>query len=270
VGQLLIFLASLIAFHSSHMTQQPSLCPISAGIYRIGDEKFPNSRPVHKVGLLAYNISASVVTNAEFAAFIDAGGYSNTLCWTQMGWRWQGYKQETQPAYWDDARFNQPSQPVVGVSWYEAAAYARWLALETKENWRLLTEAEWEVAASNRQAEGSDVPELDTSLINTVELGVGVTWDAQGKGNQAWCGAWNMLGNVWEWTSSRWGRNWQILEYAYPYDVHDGREDLSGSYARIMRGGSYFDVLKEAHPSNRGRFLPGSRASNIGFRLALG
>jgi formylglycine-generating enzyme required for sulfatase activity len=245
------------------MAQYPSLCSIPAGIYSIGDDKFPESRPVHKVGLLAYSISGGAVTNSEFSAFIEAGGYSNTLCWTQMGWRWQSYKQETQPAFWTDVSFNQASQPVVGVSWYEAAAYVRWLAMATREAWRLPTEAEWEVACGNQS-------ELDPALINTVERGVGQPWDAQGMGYQSPSGAWNMLGNVWEWTSTRWGRNWQTLEYEYPYDIHDGREELSGSYARIMRGGSYFDVLREAHPANRGRFLPGSRASNIGFRVALG
>ena len=247
------------------------LCPISAGEYPIGADALPHSRPAHQVTLTAFTIGVSAVTNAQFAEFIDAGGYSNTLFWTQMGWRWQGFKQETQPAFWNDERFNKPSQPVVGVCWYEAAAFARWMALETRDTWRLPTEVEWEAAArGTEQAPVINQRKVDATVINSVERGVAQPWDAQGVGNQVACGAWNMLGNVWEWTSSRWGRNWQTLEYTYPYDASDGREDLSGSHARVMRGGSYFDVFSEANPVNRGRFLPGGRASNIGFRLALG
>lgn len=88
--------------------------------------------------------------------------------------------------------------------------------------------------------------------------------------NRSWCGAEDLCGNVWEWTSSRWGRNWQTLDYRYPYHAGDGREDPTGSHARVIRGGSWFDLLREAHPANRGRYLPGSRGSNIGFRLARG
>ena len=73
---------------------------------------------------------------------------------------------------------------------------------------------------------------------------------------------------VWEWTVSRWGRAWQSLEYHYPYAATDGREDLQGRFARVMRGGSWFDRWQESRATKRGRFLPGSRASNIGFRLA--
>lgn len=86
--------------------------------------------------------------------------------------------------------------------------------------------------------------------------------------NISWCGASDLCGNVWEWCSTRWGRNWQTLEYEYPYKEGDGREFLDGSQARVMRGGSWFDPLTEVNPANRGRYLPGSRGSNIGFRLA--
>ena len=75
-------------------------------------------------------------------------------------------------------------------------------------------------------------------------------------------------GSVWGWTVSRWGRAWQSLEYHYPYAATDGREDLQGRFARVMRGGSWFDRWQESRATKRGRFLPGSRASNIGFRLA--
>jgi formylglycine-generating enzyme required for sulfatase activity len=247
-----------------------NVCEIPAGRYPIGDETLPQSRPAHTIELTTFAISQTAVTNEQFARFIAADGYLNTLFWSEMGWRWQQHKQARQPAFWDDPTFNDPAQPVVSVCWYEADAFARWLALETMLPWRLPTEAEWEAAA--RGSEGHEWPgdaPPDPTRYNTAERGVGRTRpSALEVSNVSWCEAYDLSGNVWEWCSSRWGRNWQSLDYPYPYDPNDGREDLTGSHARVMRGGSWFDPLSEARPANRGRYLPGSRGSNIGFRLA--
>lgn len=236
-----------------------------ANAYPIGSESLPFSRPAHQVTLAAFQIGVTAVTNGQFAAFIAAGGYERESFWSEMGWRWRRSRSDAQPAFWEDPHFNHALQPVVGVSWYEADAFARWLAGESGQPWRLPTEAEWEAAARGPQENMS----LNPQHINSAERGVGRAWAALGMGQVSWCGARDLCGNVWEWCGSRWGHNWQTLEYAYPYDPHDGREDPSGSHARIMRGGSWFDSLREAHPAQRGRYLPGSRGSNIGFRLAL-
>ncbi|MDX1991811.1 MAG: SUMF1/EgtB/PvdO family nonheme iron enzyme, partial [bacterium] len=173
-------------------------------------------------------------------------------------------QQKNEPAFWRDPRFNQPDQPVVGVCWYEAMAFARWLREQTKRAWRLPTEVEWEAAA---RGAGNTAPLIDLSRLNSAELGLGHPWAVQ-HGAVSWCGAVNLLGNVWEWTSSRWGRNWQTMDYGYPYSLADDRESPDDSHARVMRGGSWFDAATEAQPTTRARYLPGSRASNIGFRLA--
>jgi formylglycine-generating enzyme required for sulfatase activity len=183
--------------------------------------------------------------------------------WTNMGWRWQDHKEGQHPAFWNDPQFNPPHQPVVGVSWYEALAFTRWLARETNLPWRLPTEAEWEAAAR-----GQDDEAPRPRLYNTAERRYGQPWAVTTETNVSWCGAKDLCGNVWEWCSSRWGRNWQTHDYQYPYEISNNRESLEGSHARIIRGGSWFDPLPEANPANRGRYLPGSRGSNIGFRLA--
>ncbi len=238
-------------------------CTVPAGIYPIGDDMLPFARPVHEVALNTFAIGQMAVTHEQFAEFVAAGGYHTKNVWTEMGWHWLRSKDEDHPAFWEDARFNHSLQPVVGVCWYEALAFARWLALESKIAWRLPTEAEWEAAARGPQ---SASPMIEPQQINSVERDIGRPWSALGNGGQGWCGAYDMLGNVWEWCSTRWGRNWQTLDYAYPYQADDGREDLDGSHARVMRGGSWFDPLPQ--PATRGRYLPGSRGSNIGFRLA--
>ena len=161
------------------------------------------------------------------------------------------------PAFWNASDFNAPEQSVVGISWYEALAFANWLSSESDYHWRLPTEVEWEIAA-RFDGEG---------LIHSAAGGLRRTMPVDKHGYQSSHGAWHLRGNVWEWCSTRWGRNWQSLDYAYPYTADDGREDLSGSYARVMRGGSWFDPVQDAHASKRARYLPGSRGSNIGFRL---
>lgn len=239
-------------------------CAVPAGTYLIGDDQLAISRPAHAVDLQAFAIGQTTVTNAQFRAFFDAGGYGDERLWTAMGWRWLASKGDARPAFWSDERFNAPDQPVVGVSWYEAAAFARWLARESGLPWRLPTEVEWEAAAR-----GPDGDAPAPRVYNTAERGLGHPWAVTRMGNVSWCGAGDLCGNVWEWCSTRWGRNWQTLEFRYPYH-DDGRENLAGSDARVMRGGSWFDPLSEANPANRGRYLPGSRGSNIGFRLARG
>ncbi|MEZ4668762.1 MAG: SUMF1/EgtB/PvdO family nonheme iron enzyme [Anaerolineae bacterium] len=240
-----------------------SICEVQAGVYPIGDNSMSVSRAAHTVELGAFAMGETSVTNLQFLGFIEAGGYSNSAYWSEMGWHWQEGKSLSRPAFVDDANFNAPDQPVVGVSWYEADAFARWLATVTSLNWRLPTEAEWEAAA--RGPEG-DAPRPRN--YNTAERRLGHTWAVTEAGNRSWCGALDMCGNVWEWCSTRWGRNWQTQDYRYPYHAGDGREDITGSHARIIRGGSWFDGIQESNPANRARFLPGSRASNIGFRLA--
>lgn len=247
------------------MSIEIAVCAVPAGEYEIGDASLPISRPAHAVKLAAFHIARTTVTNAQFLAFIAADGYQTEAYWGEMGWRWQKNKQERAPAFMLDRQYNQPDQPVVGVCWYEAQAFANWLAHESGLLWRLPTEAEWESAT--RDAEG-EAPRPRS--YNTAERGYGAPWPVTQPGNRSWCGAEDLCGNVWEWTSSRWGRNWQTLDYRYPYHAGDGREDPTGSHARVIRGGSWFDSLREAHPANRGRYLPGSRGSNIGFRLVRG
>lgn len=230
---------------------------IPAANYPIGNDSFALSRPVHTLHIETFAIMQGTVTNQQFADFVSAGGYRKEDTWSEMGLRWRKSKKTLVPAFWTDSNFNAPEQPLVGISWYEALAFANWQAIDTGQKWRLPSEVEWEVSA-NFEGEGQ---------IHSADSGLQKTIPAIDRGYQSSHGAWNLQGNVWEWCSTRWGRNWQSLDYSYPYSADDGREDLSGSHARVMRGGSWFDPVQEAHPAKRARYLPGSRASNIGFRL---
>ncbi len=151
---------------------------------------------------------------------------------------------------------------MVGVSWYEALAYARWAGK------RLPSEAEWEKAARwdletgrSRAYPWGDA--WDPARCNTEEAGAGRTtpvWQFSPRGDSP-CGATGMAGNVWEWCSTRWGPG-------YPYDPNDGREDLTGGddIGRIVRGGSWYHDKARARCAFRFRLTPYYWSFYRGFR----
>jgi formylglycine-generating enzyme required for sulfatase activity len=156
-------------------------CPVEAGEFWYGDDRpgreekelSPDEYEPKRLAKLkqvhldySFQIARFPVTNAEYDRFIDAGGYTQQEWWTEQGSKFLlpgGHQYDrvsneenvTLPRYWDDIRFNNPAQPVVGVSWYEAAAYCRWLTaqghtqgwLPAEQEIRLPTSLEWERAA---------------------------------------------------------------------------------------------------------------------------
>jgi formylglycine-generating enzyme required for sulfatase activity len=80
-----------------------------------------------------------------------------------------------------------------------------------------------------------------------------------------------MSGNVWEWTRSLWGKNWEIPEFKYPYHPDDGRENtaVENELLRVLRGGSWFSLRSYARCSLRYRLDPSNRYASLGFRVAV-
>jgi iron(II)-dependent oxidoreductase len=100
---------------------------------------YDNERPAHLVKLPPFRIDRALVTNADYAAFVDAGGYRDRDVWSAQGWGWREAERADRPIFWDRAAL--PHAPVQHVSFHEAEAYARWAGK------RLPTEPEWEKAA---------------------------------------------------------------------------------------------------------------------------
>jgi formylglycine-generating enzyme required for sulfatase activity len=167
-----------------------------------------------------YKIARFPVTNAEFARFIADDGYNpQQLWWTEQGRAFlapggQPYDDQewiTLPRYWSNAKYNNPIQPVVGVSWYEAAAYAAWLTMQGHtKGWlapndeiRLPTWLEWERAArytDQRRYPWGDVPPTPEHA-NYGETNVGTTSPVGCFPlGAAVCGTLDMAGNTYEWT----------------------------------------------------------------------
>ncbi len=173
-------------------------------------------------------------------------------------------KSRRQPAYWDDAKYNNPSQPVVGVTWFEARAYCAWLTIASGRGYRLSSEAEWEAAA--RGPDGRIYPwegDWDLNKANTVEgrvlkpSPVGAYAAAGGVGP---FGGEEQAGNVWEWSSS--------LYLPYPYDpMRSEQPEAEGE--RVVRGGSWGINRRNARCAFRDRLVPVVFffLNNVGFRV---
>lgn len=237
-------------------------------------------KPQHKVYLPAYTLDRTPVTNAEYRRFIQAGGYGNSVYWKEASavGRWEkgayidyGGKPRAQPWLWADPKWNGDQYPVVGVTWYEALAYARWAGK------RLPTEAEWEKAASWEPVDKETGKQGDTGRkrrypwgdawdakrCNTIESGLQKTTPVgtYSPAGDSPCGAADMAGNVFEWCSTRSGSR-------YPYDPDDGREDLGGgdTVGRVLRGGLWATDRKWARGAFRRRGNPWDGNYNRGFR----
>lgn len=229
---------------------------IPAGTFRMGAQKenkkapnydpeaYDDESPVHEEKLPAFRIQRYPVTVQEFGEFMADGGYSARQHWKK------GFGQFAEPEDWERQKPFQ-NRPVVGVSWFEAAAYCSW------KGCRLPSEAQWERAARGPQGSRypwGDQPPLDASRAN-YEMSVGhptpVGLYPKGSTSEGLC---DMLGNVWEWCEDWFG----------PYQ---GRAQ-SGQNAKVIRGGSWYSYAGDVRASVRGGYVPTDRLGGIGFRCA--
>jgi len=212
---------------------------VPAGIFLYGDDK-------HEENIeQPFYIDVYPVTNSQYAEFMKAGGYSDDKYWSDEGRKWREKNNITEPLYWRDEKWNKPDHPVVGVSYYEAGAYANWAGK------RLPTEKEWEKAS--RGTDGRMYPwgnEFDKEKCNINESGINMTSrvDRYPNGISPY-GCYDMAGNVWEWTDS-----WYDKEEKY----------------KVLRGGSWSGYREGARCASRGRGWgdPGYRSVGGGFRCA--
>jgi formylglycine-generating enzyme required for sulfatase activity len=226
---------------------------------------FAREQPQHTVTLPDYSIGKYPVTVGEYLPFVDKTGYLDRRHWTEAGWEWRDEGGVVKPALWDDKRWTSDERlPVVGVSWYEAYAYCRWLSEVTGRDYRLPTEAEWEKAA--RGADGRLYPwgdVFDAARCNTRVSGLERTTvvGQYSPGGDSPYGCAEMVGNVSEWTLSQYR--------SYPHDADDGRDDPAGEAERVTRGGSWHSPAIRARAAARGYNDPFFADDDLGFRYAL-
>ncbi len=232
-----------------------------------------NERPAHVVDVPAFRIARVPVTNAEWQRFIEAGGYHEPGWWSARGWRHRVEAGLDRPLFWSAdgsrRRFGvvedvPADEPVQHVCFFEAEAYAAWAGA------RLPTEQEWEkactwdpVAARRRRWPWGDEPRtperanLDGAALRPAPVG------AYAAGASAY-GMEQAIGDVWEWTSSRF-EPWPGFAPML-YDTYSA-PFFGGDY-RVLRGGSWAVGGNTIRPSFRNWDHPVRRQIFSGLRLA--
>jgi formylglycine-generating enzyme required for sulfatase activity len=195
---------------------------------------------------------------------MDDGGYDNKKFWTGEGWQWKVEEKISEPAYWHDRQWNGANFPVVGISWYEASAYAKWLSHETDKRYRLPTEAEWEKAA--RGTDGRIYPwgeKINKNKCNYGETGLGRTSPVGiFPGSESPYGCVDMSGNVWEWCT-----DWFSSGY-YKESSDTNPIGPKNGTRRVVRGGSWGRDARNCRASYRGIRRPSYRWNDFGVRLS--
>ena len=230
------------------------LVRVPAGEFLMGsdpaedEDASDREQPQHTVDLPEFYIGKYPITNAQYAAFVQAAGHR-------------------MPKHWEAGEIpsGKEDHPVVYVTWRDAMAFCQWLSQETGKGFVLPSEAEWEKAA--RGADGRIYPwgdEPPTADLCNFGRNVGDTTPVGNyspEGDSPYECA-DMAGNVREWTRSLWGEN-------YSYDPGDGREDLEADGRRVLRGGSFNLNSGGVRCAYRSYWLPYRRLYYDGFRVVV-
>jgi iron(II)-dependent oxidoreductase len=256
---------------------------VPGGHWRLGSAPadgfvFDNEKWAHEITIAPFRIAKTPVTNAEFAAFVEAGGYRNREFWSAAGWTWREAAAAERPVYWRPREGGArtwrryrgveqlaPHAPVMFVSWHEAEAWCRWAKR------RLPTEAEWEAAALG-ESDGSGLAEIKRrwpwgeASPSLERANLDFAFDgpldvaACAAGDSAF-GCRQMIGNVWEWTASDF--------VPFPGFAADPYEDYSQPWfntRKVLRGGSWATSSRIARPGYRNFFTPERNDVIAGFR----
>jgi formylglycine-generating enzyme required for sulfatase activity len=189
--------------NTAESTSMNYLCYLPAGSYTE-----PAGAPL---ALPEYWITAYPVTVGQFARFVEQGyTYSSAAWWSRHGQQWRGHRSE--PIFWEKLKHGPENTPMVGVTWYEASAYCSWLTTQCSADlpagycFRLPTTDEWRVAASTDGTTtprvypwGNEPPTDDHAIFGETQIGECAPIGSRPRGRAA-CGAFDMAGNVWEWT----------------------------------------------------------------------
>jgi iron(II)-dependent oxidoreductase len=240
---------------------------------------FDNEKWAHPIEIKPFAIARAAVTQSEFAAFTGDNGYRRKELWSAEGWEWRESLNATHPVYWQPSNNGwlrrhfdkwmplESHLPVIHVNHYEAEAYCRWA------NRRLPTEAEWEAAAAAEPNPSGDgfssrkrrfpwgdeppTPEhanLDWSAMGCIDVG------ACPKGDSAF-GCRQMIGNVWEWTSTPFR--------PYPGFEIDPYKEYSEPWfetRKVLRGGCWTTRSRLLRNTWRNFYTPDRRDVLTGFR----
>jgi gamma-glutamyl hercynylcysteine S-oxide synthase len=228
------------------VTEGPEMVRVEGGAHEIGAPAqgfaYDNERPRHRVELEPFLIDRAPVTNGAYITYLEETGAEPPMYWErdgEGGWirTAMGRSEAVDPAL-----------PVIHVSWHEANAFARWAGK------RLPTEPEWEAAAAGASRERANLDELSFGCAPA-----GAYADSSAD-----CGAVQMLGDVWEWTSSDFTAYPGFAAFPYP----EYSEVFFGDTYKVLRGGAWATRRDVIRTSFRNWDLPERRQIFSGFRCA--
>lgn len=226
----------------------PDMVEVKQGEYISGSNAIAaldNERSPHKIYLDTYWIDRFPVTCQQYSRFMAEGGYQESQYWSAAGWQWLQENPVSQPLYWSDS-VDWLDHPVCGVSYYEAEAYAKFVGK------RLPTEAEWEKSS------------LGSSSKCNHSCLIGHTTPVNAYGDRSKYGCQDMLGNVWEWTSSWFAAYPGFV--SYPYSGYS--EVYFDNQHKVLKGGSWATNRVGLRTSFRNWYHPHVREILAGFRCA--
>jgi len=226
-------------------TDTASMGLIPAGPFTMGKEGAnPDEQPTHRVSLAAFYIDKYEVTVAGYAKFLKSEGADP-------------------PFLWQEARQDKnQDKPVLGVDWYDAAAYCRWAKK------RLPTEAEWEKAARGTDGRiypwGNDPPtNIHANFGHEAATGyAAVAKVGSFEKGQSPYGIYELAGNVWEWVADRYD------EHYYQHSPERNPRGPTTGPLRVVRGGAWNSSPSIITAANRNSNVPSARRSDVGFRCA--
>jgi formylglycine-generating enzyme required for sulfatase activity len=205
------------------------------------EDRYDSEGPQDQVQVPTFFMGRYPVTNAQYQKYLEAN------------------HKASEPELWAGRDFNQPKQPVVGVSWEDARAYAHWAGL------RLPTEAEWEYACRSGTTTRFCSGDKDMDLDKVGWYGGNSEDSLHAVGEKApnASGLYDMHGNVWEWVEDGWHDDYEGL----PRDGSAWIDDPRGT-GRVVRGGSWYSDAGFCRSATRGFVEPGNRDFLLGFRLS--
>lgn len=221
--------------------------------------------PVVEIKLSPYWVDKYPVTNARFSEFISSGGYHCEELWTGPGWDFIRSKEITEPLYWNDDAWNQRDQPVTGVSWWEALAFARF------EGKTLPTEAQWEYAAGKGEAIypwGNSAPTAELANYapgcEPSDLHRKSTVVTAHPRAISRTGCYDMAGNLSEWCIDNISPNYS-WDFYRENPVFLNKEDLP----HVVKGGSGLHDEDCLRCSSRDYYSPEIRDNIVGIRCVI-
>jgi ergothioneine biosynthesis protein EgtB len=261
---------------------RPHDVSVPGGVFMLGADRdepfvFDNEKWAHPVEVEPFRIAATAVTNAEFQAFVDDGGYRRREWWGRRGWDWRRREGAEHPLFWSqhgrgrwfERRFDRlvpldPWHPVVHVNWYEAEAFCRWAGR------RLPTEAEWEMAATLDPATGrkhrfpwGETPPTHERANLDYRGGGPIDVRALPEGDSP-VGCRQMVGNVWEWVADTFE--------PYPGFACDPYKEYSEPHfgqKNVLKGGCWTTRSRLIRGTWRNFFKRQRRNVFAGFRTAV-